>query len=59
MLPAGVVQRIDETEQRVWVNRTKEQIKNAPEFDKTGSTDSSYHHAIGSYYGPGGMGFRD
>src|SRR5947208_14426810 len=39
MLPAGVVNRIDETAERVWVDRTKEQIKNAPEFDEAGFTD--------------------
>jgi hypothetical protein len=59
MLPAGVVQRIDEAEERVWVNRTKEQIKNAPEFDETGFTDGSYHDELGAYYGQGGQGFRD
>src|SRR3954451_7551599 len=65
MLPAGVVNRIDEAEERVWVELTKDQIKNAPEFDETGFTDGSYHDELGSYYGPagmgfaGGMGFRD
>jgi hypothetical protein len=59
MLPAGVVNRIDETEERVWVDRTKDQIKNAPEFDEVGFTDGSYHDELGSYYGQGGLGFRD
>ena len=59
MLPAGVVKRIDETEERVWVDRTKDQIKNAPEFDEAGFTDGSYHDELGSYYGQGGIGFHD
>ena len=59
MLPAGVVNRIDETEERVWVDRTKDQIRNAPEFDEVGFTDGSYHDELGSYYGQGGMGYRD
>src|SRR3954454_11446829 len=56
MLPAGVVNRIDESEERVRVDRTKDQIKNAPEFDETGFTDGSYHDELGSYCGPAGMG---
>ena len=35
MLPAGVIDRIDEEDERVYVNRTKEQIKNAPELDES------------------------
>ncbi len=33
MLPAGVIQRVDHNEEQVFANRTKDQIKNAPEFD--------------------------
>ena len=32
MLPAGVVERVDEADEKVWVNRTKEQIKDSPEY---------------------------
>src|SRR6188472_1534498 len=35
MLPAGVVRGVDETEKVVFVNRTKEQIKSAPEYDES------------------------
>jgi len=31
MLPAGVIERVDEADEKVWVSRTKEQIKNAPQ----------------------------
>ena len=34
LLPAGVVRGIDETDERVYVNRTKDQIKHAPEYDE-------------------------
>ena len=34
MLPAGVIERIDSDDEQVFVNRTKDQIKNAPEFDE-------------------------
>src|SRR5688572_30817146 len=33
MLPAGVVLRIDKAEELVYVNRTKDQIKDSPEYD--------------------------
>jgi hypothetical protein len=59
MLPAGVVQRIDQDEEKVYVNRTKEQIKNAPEFDDSLMEDESYRSNLGSYYGRGGAGYRD
>ena len=59
MLPAGVVQRVDEAEERVFVNRTKDEIKNAPEFDESMRSDDAYRGRLGSYYGPGGQAHRD
>lgn len=59
MIPAGVVRDIDETEQIVFVNRTKDQIKHAPEFDEVLLADDEYRQDLGSYYGPGGSGHRD
>ena len=58
MLPAGVIRGIDEDDKRVYVNRTKEEIKKAPEFDDTMLEDDAYHSSVGSYYGPGGQGYR-
>jgi hypothetical protein len=59
MLPAGVIQRVDENEEKVWVNRNKDQIKSAPEYDDSMSMDESYRNDLGSYYGAGGQGYRD
>ena len=59
MLPAGVVQRVDGAEERVYVNRTKDEIKNAPEYDDSLLSDESYRGKLGSYYGRGGEGYRD
>jgi hypothetical protein len=59
MLPAGVIRSIDETEKKVFVNRTKDQIKDSPEFDESFLEDESYRTNLGSYYGPGGAGYRD
>ena len=49
MLPAGVVRGIDEDAQRVFVDRTKDEIKHAPEYDE-GQVDDEYRGRIGSYY---------
>ena len=51
MLLAGVVQRVDQAEERVYVNRTKDEIKNAPEFDEQLYHDQSYRSKLGDYYG--------
>jgi hypothetical protein len=58
MLPAGVISRVDHTEETVFVNRTKEQIKNAPEFDEDTYRDDDYRGGLGIYYGEGGAGWR-
>ena len=57
MLPAGVVSRIDHQNKRVWVDRTKDQIKNAPEFDESMIRDDMYRQRLGDYYGEGGAGW--
>ena len=59
MLPAGVVRSIDTTDERVFVNRTKDQIKDSPEYDNSMQDDESYRGRLGSYYGQGGQGYRD
>jgi hypothetical protein len=59
MLPAGVIRDADRDEEKVFVNRTKDQIKNAPEFDDTLTGDENYRTQLGSYYGQGGPGYRD
>jgi PRC-barrel domain protein len=58
MLPAGVIDRIDREARTVYVNRTKQEIKNAPEFGEAGYDDDAYRVALGRYYGSGGAGFR-
>ena len=59
MLPAGVVRSIDTADEKVFVNRTKDEIKDSPEFDDSLVSDDSYRGELGSYYGPGGRGHRD
>jgi len=51
MLPAGVVESVDLDSETVYVNRSKDEIKNAPEFDETRIEDTRYRDELGSYYG--------
>ena len=51
MLPAGVVRSVDDEEEKIFVDRAKDEIKNAPEFDDSSLSDEGYHDRLGSYYG--------
>jgi hypothetical protein len=53
MLPAGVIERVDTGDETIYVNRTKDEIKNAPEFDKSRLGDDAYRSQLGGYYGRG------
>jgi hypothetical protein len=59
MLPAGVITSVDHGNENVVVNRTKDEIKNAPEFDDSMRSDEQYRTELGSYYGRSGRGYRD
>ncbi|MFC8173643.1 MULTISPECIES: PRC-barrel domain-containing protein [unclassified Streptomyces] len=51
LLPAGTVKHVDTANETVYVARTKDEIKSAPEFDKEkhlGNRD--YHDQVGGYY---------
>jgi hypothetical protein len=58
MLPAGVINDVDVDTETIFVNRTKEQIKNSPEFDPDRYRDDTYRGEVGGYY-TGGRGWRD
>ena len=52
MLPAGVIDRVDLDDETVYVSRTKDEIKNAPEYDETLMDDNgAYRDQLGTYYG--------
>ena len=53
MLPAGVIDRVDSENETIYVRLTKDEIKNAPEFDEDRSTDEAYRAELGGYYGRG------
>jgi hypothetical protein len=61
LLPAGVIDRVDESERKLYVDRTKDEIKSAPEFDEDLLNDPAYRGELAGYYGgnrergPGGL----
>lgn len=58
LLPAGVIERVDVDDRRVFVHRTKDEIENAPEFNETTYMDDAYRTDVGTYYSEGGRGYR-
>ena len=51
VLPAGTIDRIDPDSETVFVNKTKDEIKDAPEFDPDRYKDQTYRSELGTYYG--------
>ena len=51
MLPAGVIRDVDFDTETVYVDRSKDQIKNAPEFDENRYRNKTYRNDLGGYYG--------
>ncbi|MEU6312688.1 PRC-barrel domain containing protein [Streptomyces sp. NPDC047014] len=52
LLPAGVIDRIDTVGETVHVARTKEQIKNAPDFDEGRyAAEPGYREEFARHYG--------
>jgi len=58
MLTAGVVRDVDLDTQTIFVNRDKDEIKNAPEFNQYLYRNDTYRRDLGGYYGRGGPGYR-
>lgn len=57
VLPAGVIERVDAEEEKVYVSRTKDQIKGSPKFGEV-ELDADGRGQVGDYYCPGGAGAR-
>ena len=57
VLPAGVVERVDLEAQTVFVSRTKDEIRDAPELTREEDVDDADWRArAGAYYGAGRSG---
>jgi hypothetical protein len=50
LLPAGVIDRVDPDSETVYVSRSKDEIKNAPEFDEVNYRDETYRTQVGGHY---------
>jgi hypothetical protein len=50
MIPAGVIARLDHDDRQVFVNLTKDQIKQAPDFEETRREQEAYRQELGDYY---------
>jgi hypothetical protein len=53
MLPAGIVQRVDHGQERVYVDCVKDEVRSAPEFDESRYLEPSYRDEIAGYYTSG------
>jgi hypothetical protein len=51
LLPAGTLENVDVQNRKVYVDRTKDEIKNSPPFDPDRFTDPGYRTQVGDYYG--------
>jgi hypothetical protein len=50
MLPAGVIRQIDADQQVVHVDRSKQEIKDAPELDEQATNADQYRAGLADYY---------
>jgi len=50
LLPAGTVTEIDPEERKIHVDRSRDEIKQAPEHDPSGYADQEYRLALADYY---------
>jgi hypothetical protein len=50
VIPAGLVERVDRDDEKVYVGRTKDEIRNAPEFDRDRYREADYRAKLGAYY---------
>jgi hypothetical protein len=50
LLPAGIVDRIDTADEKVFVDRSRDEIRNAPEYDPDQGAIEPYRRQVGSYY---------
>ena len=50
MIPAGVIQRIDPDERKVHVTLSKDEVKQAPDFDAARREQEAYRKELDAYY---------
>jgi hypothetical protein len=50
MLPAGIIRDVDLDAETIFVSRTKDEIKDSPEFDESKYREQTYRNELGEYY---------
>jgi hypothetical protein len=50
LLPAGVIDRVHPEERKIYVERTKDAVKEAPSFDEDRAGEAGYLEEVGNYY---------
>jgi hypothetical protein len=50
VLPAGVIDRVDRDDSTIYVDRSKDEIKGAPEFDEERYREAAYREELSRYY---------
>jgi hypothetical protein len=51
ILPAGVIDEVDDTARTVRLKLTRDQVSSAPAVDEHGMRDADTQHALGEHYG--------
>jgi len=51
VLPAGVIERVDWIEEKVYVDLDKDQITDSPELEEGSETDPTYRDQLATYFG--------
>jgi len=51
VIPASSIRRVDLADEKVHLNLTKDQVKDAPDYDDTAwGRDDTYRSQVGDYY---------
>jgi hypothetical protein len=50
MLPAGVVNHVDHVDRKIYVDRTKQEVKDSPEVEPDRYEDPTYREKVAGYY---------
>ena len=51
MIPAASIQQVDPETSTVWLSLTKDQVKEAPDYDEARATEREYRDELTTYYG--------
>ena len=50
LIPASAIERVDLEDRKVFLSLTKDQVKDAPDYDQVARDDEDYRTRVGDYY---------